>query len=50
MKLQGAALIEAKRLKERDAYFKIRKIAQMKFQTAVIFSFQIIIDNYHYDM
>ena len=50
MKLQGAALIEGKRLKEIDAYFKVRRIVQVKFQTAVIFSFQIIIDNYHYDM
>ena len=37
-------------LLEGDAYFKARKIIQMKSQLLVIFSFQMTINTYHYDV
>ena len=38
-----------RRLQEDGAYFKVKEIIPKTFQNLVIFSFQITIDNYHYD-
>ena len=48
LKHKGAVLIGGWRLKQGGAYFKDRKIIQMKFQNFVNISFQI--NNYHYDI
>ena len=50
LKLYSAALIGGRRLKEGGAYFKVRGVIHMKFQNIVIFSFQITINNYRYDI
>ena len=49
-KLQDAALIVGWHFKEEGACFKARGITHMKFQNFLFFSFQITIDDYHYNV
>ena len=50
LKFWGAALIRGMHLKEVGAHFKVREIIHMKFQNFVILSFQVTINNCHYDI
>ena len=47
--LYDLALLKESCLKEGSPYLKVREIIHMKFQNFVKFSFQITINNYHYD-
>ena len=49
-KLSDAVCIRGAALKEPGAFFKVRGIKHLKFQNLVIFSFQITLTNYHYDI
>ena len=46
----GAVLIGRRRLKVVGAYSKVKKNAHMEFQYYAILSFQITVNNYHYDI
>ena len=50
LKLWGAVLIWWRWLKEGDTYFKVREIIHMKLQKFAIFSFEVTINNCHYDI
>ena len=45
----GCGAYSSVALKEGGAYFKVRGIILMKFQNFIIFSFQITINNYHFE-
>ena len=50
LKFQGLALNGRWPLTVGGAYFKVRGIIHKKFQNFVVFSFQIALNEYHYDV
>ena len=50
LKFWSATLMVVRRLKQGGAYFEVREIMHVKFPDFAVFSSQVTINNYHYDI